>query len=244
MRAALLVVAFLSLGLGLAACSKSESASKQLDPTLIEVVDNARLRTDTVGLSHHIDYSSRVDPKVIEDRRFASESTFVLVDAKNPTPDGAYVTLAGELLGDGGTKIGALKAQSLWIPAGETRTFALIDSERVPRPATTSAKIVVTGALVTRDPPRVRITDTHSFVDKYTEADKPVSRIVVQANVVNDTKRIGKAIVIASFHGADGRPITRPFQTIQLAGNQTMPIQFVGPVGSTTGTIFVGDVIY
>lgn len=229
--------------IAVAACSKS-GTSKQLDPTLIEVVDNARLRTDTVGLDHRIDYSDRTDPKVVEDRRFASEATFVLVDAKNPTPDGAYVTLAGDLLGEGGAKIGTLKAQSLWIPAGEIRTFALVDNQRVPRPATTSVKIVVTGALVTHDPPRMHVADLHSFVDKYTEADKPVSRIVVQANIVNDAKRVGKAIVIASFHGADGRPITRPFQTLQLDAEQTTPIQFVGPPGSTTGTIFVGDIIY
>lgn len=210
-----------------AACSKNENASKQLDVNSIEVIDNARLRTDTVG-----------------EAQFASVSTFVLVDAKNPTPEGAYVTLAGELLGDAGAKIGTLKAQSLWIPSGETRTYALIDSERVPRPATTSAKIVVTGALVTRDGPRMRVTEQHTFVDKYTEADKPVSRIVVQANVVNDAPRIGKAIVIASFHGADGRPMTRPFQTVELDVSKTKTIQFVGPAGSVTGTIFLGDIVY
>lgn len=235
MRACLLLMA-------LAACSKSESASKQLDPTVIEVVDNARLRTDTVGLLHEV--NDRQPELSVEDRRFASEATFVLVDAKNPTPDGAYVTLAGDLLGDGGAKVGTLKAQSLWIPSGETRTFALVDSERVPRPATTSAKIVVTGALVTHDPPRMRITDEHTFVDKYTLDGKPVSRIVAQANLVNDANRIGKAIVIASFHGADGRPITRPFQTIEIDKNSSQVVQFVGPPGSTTGTIYVGDIVY
>ena len=215
------------LGVSLAACSKSDGASRQLDPSLIEVVDNARLRTDMVG-----------------DAEFASQSTFVLVDARNPTPDGAYVTLAGDLLGEGGATLGTLKAQSLWIPPGEVRTFALVDTERVPRPATTSAKIVVTGALVTHDPPRMHIAELHTFVDKYTEADRPVSRIVVQANLVNAANRLGKAIVIAAFHGEDGRPITRPFQTLEIDGNTSRPVQFVGPPGSTTGTIFVGDVIY
>lgn len=237
MRAALLLLA-------LAACSKSESQSKQLDPNLIEVVDNARLRTDTVGLSHHVEEHGIAPATVTEDRRFASEATFVLVDAKNPTPDGAYVTLAGELRGEGGATVGALKAQSLWIPAGETRTFALVDAERKPRPATTSAKIVVTGALVTHDPPRMRISELHTFVDTYTESGAPVSRIVAQANLVNDATRLGKAVVIASFHDKDGRPLTRPFQVIEIDGARTTPVQFVGPAGSTTGTIFVGDVVY
>jgi len=208
------------------ACGK-QSSSKQLDVNSIEVVDNARLRTDTVG-----------------EAQFASTSTFVLVDAKNPTPDGAYITLAGDLRDQGGAVVGQLKAQSLWIPPGEIRTYALIDTERVARPATTGAKIVVTGALVTHDPPRVRITDAHSFVDTYVEADKPVSRIVAQANVVNDADRIGKVIVIAAFHGADKRPITRPYQVLEIDRKQTKPIQFVGPPGSTVGTIFVGDVVY
>lgn len=228
MRACLLLVLA-------AACSKSETTSKQLDPSAIEVIDNARLRTDTVGLAHQV-HESTLRTEVLEDRRFASDATFVLVDAKNPTPDGAYITLAGSLLGEGGAAVGTLKAQSLWIPAGEVRTFALVDSERVPRPATTSAKIVVTGALATHDPPRVRISDLHTFQDN--------GRIVVQANVVNDVDRIGKAIVIASFHGTDKRPMTRPFQVYELDRKQTKVVQFVGPPGSVTGTIFVGDVVY
>lgn len=221
MRRALIVL------LGLAACAKSEPGSRQLDINAIEVVDNAKLRTDTVG-----------------DAQFASESTFVLVDAANPTPDGAYVTLAGQLKGEGGAVVGQLKAQSLWIPSGERRTFALVDTERVPRPTTTSARIVVTGALVPTDPPRVRITDLHTFVDPTTENDKPVTRIVAQAYVINDADRVGKAVVIASFHGPNDVPITRPFKIVELDKKQRTPVQFVGPAGSTTGEIFVGDVIY
>lgn len=210
----------LALSLALAACSKSDTPeAKQLDPSLIEVVDGARLRTDTVG-----------------DGEFASTSAFVLVDAKNPTSEGAYVTLAGQLLDASATKVGDLKAQSLWIPSHDLRTFALVDTERVPRPSSTSVRVVVTGALVTHDPPRARITDLHEFPDN--------GRIVVQANVVNDADRIGKVVVIASFHGADDRPITRPFEIVEIDRKQTKPIQFVGPDHSTHGTIFIGDVIY
>jgi len=208
------------LSLALAACSKSETPeARQLDPRVIEVVEGARLRTDTVG-----------------EAQFASTASFVLVDAKNPTPDGAYVTLAGQLLGEGGPVIGELKAQSLWIPAGERRTFALVDTERVPRPSTASARIVVTGALVTHDGPRAHIADLHTFQDN--------GRTVVQANLVNDADRVGKIVVIAAFHGADDRPMTRPFEIVEIDRKQTRPVQFVGPDKSTTGTIFVGDVVY
>jgi hypothetical protein len=205
--------------LTLASCGKSEP-SRNLDLDAIRLTGDARLRTDTVG-----------------DGEFASTSSFVLVDAENTARDGAYVTLAGELTSDGGV-VGQLKPQSLWIPAHEVRTFALVDTERVPRPAATSARILVKGALVPQDgqPPRARITDLHVFDD--------YGKSVAQAYLVNDAPRLGKVIVIASFHDAHGQPMTRPFQTIEVDGNQKVPVQFVGPPGSTAGTIFVGDVIY
>lgn len=215
-RSALVLI----LGLGsFWACARSEPRSRQLDVGAIEVVDNAKLRTDTVG-----------------EGKFASESTFVLVDAANPTPDGAYVTLAGQLKDEGGAVIGQLNPQSLWIPSGQRRTFALVDTERVPRPTTTSARIVVAGALVPADPPRVHVTELHEFLDN--------GRIVAQAYVVNETDRIGKAIVIAAFHGPNDVPMTRPFQVLEIPAKQKQAVQFVGPAGSTKGTIFIGDVVF
>jgi hypothetical protein len=201
-----------------AACAKSKPA-RQLDLDAIRVTGDARLRTDTVG-----------------DGKFAETATFVLIDAANTASEGAYVTLAGDLTAAGGAVLGHLKAQSLWIPAGDRRTFALVDTERQPRPASTSARIVVTGALVPDEPPQARITDLHTFDD--------YGKTVVQANLVNDADRLGQIMVIASFHDAEGRPMTRPFQMIEIDRKQTRPVQFVGPAGSTTGTIFVGDVIY
>jgi len=207
----------LVLLLTLASCGKSKP-SRNLDLDAIRLTGDARLRTDTVG-----------------DGAFASTSSFVLVDAENTAGDGAYVTLGGELTSEGGV-VGQLKPQSLWIPAHEVRTFALIDTERVPRPAATSARILVKGALIPDEPPRARITDLHVFDD--------YGKSVAQAYLVNDAPRLGKVIVIASFHDAHGQPMTRPFQTLEVDGNQKVPVQFVGPPGSKAGTIFVGDVIY
>ena len=51
-------------------------------------------------------------------------------------------------------------------------------------------------------------------------------------------------MVIGSFHDAHGQPMTRPFQMIEIAASDRRVVQFVGPEGSTRGTIFVGDVIY
>lgn len=203
----------------LAALGCKSRPARHLDLDLIRVTTDARMRTDTVGEGAH-----------------ASEATFVLVDAENTAVDGAYVTLGGELTAEDGTVVGRLKPQSLWIPAGERRTFALVDAERVPRPASTSARIVVHGALVPTEPPRARIEDLHVFDDR--------GKAVAQAYVVNDADRIGQIMVIAAFHDASGRPMTRPFQMVSIDRKARRVVQFVGPEGSTTGTIFVGDVVY
>lgn len=211
MRACLLLL------LTLASCGKSRP-SRTLDLDAIKVTGDARLRTDVVG----------------EDE-FASRSAFVLVDAENTGGQGAYVTLAGELLASG-TVVGQLKPQSLWIPSHDSRTFALVDTERVPRPSATGTRIIVKGALVPDDPPRVRVTELHTF-DDYGKA-------VVQAYIVNDAPQLAKVIVIGSFHDAHGQPMTRPFQTVQVEGNGKRAVQFVGPQSSAAATIFVGDVVF
>lgn len=207
-----------SLGMMLAGCGRSKPAHN-LDLDAVRIPGDARMRTDTVG-----------------DGKFASTATFVLVDAENTAADGAYITLGGELTSSAGTKVGELKPQSLWVPAHESRTFALVDSERAPRPASTAARIKVYGALIPDEPPRARITDLHSFDDR--------GKIVVRAYLVNHADRPGQMMVIGSFHDARDQPMTRPFQMIELGANDKRVVQFVGPEGSTRGTIFVGDVIY
>jgi len=123
------------------------------------------------------------------------------------------VTLGGDLIAATGEGLGHLKPQSLWIPGGEIRTFALVDTERKPRPASTSARILVRGALVPDEPPKARIADLHLFDDH--------GKAVVQANLVNDADRLGQIMVIASFHDASGQPMTRPFQMVEIDGKQT-----------------------
>ncbi|HEX2689625.1 MAG TPA: hypothetical protein VHN14_23565 [Kofleriaceae bacterium] len=177
------------------------------------------MRTDTIG-----------------DGKFAGIATFVLVDAENTTAEGAYVTLGGELSGATGATVGVLKAQSLWIPAHESRTFALVDRERAARLTSTAARIKIQGALIPDEPPRAHIMDLHSFDDH--------GKIVVAAYLVNSADRPGQMMVIGSFHDARGQPMTRPFQMIELPANDRRVVQFVGPEGSTRGTIFIGDVIY
>lgn len=213
-RAAALVVA-VGFGFG---CSHGKPA-RNLDLDQIRVLDDAWLRTDIVG-----------------EGTFASTASFVLVDAENTAAEAALVTLGGDLTDAAGATVGQLKAQSLWIPAHETRTFALVDTQRVPRPTATGTRIKVHGAVIPDDPPRAQITELHSFDDR--------GKIVVQAYLVNAAARPGQIMVIGSFHDAHGRPMTRPFQMIDIAAGDRRVVQFVGPEGSTRGTIFVGDTVY
>jgi hypothetical protein len=210
--------AVLGAVLGLAACSRGAPA-RNLDLDAIKLTGDARMRTDVVG-----------------DGKFASTATFVLVDAENTAPDGAHVTLGGELTDAAGATVGELKSQSLWIPAHETRTYALVDSQRVARPAATAARIKIRGAVIPSQPPPAYITDQHVFEDR--------GKVVVQAYLVNPAGRRGQFMVIGSFHDSHGQPMTRPFELIELAASDRRVVSFVGPQGSTRGTIFVGDVVY
>jgi hypothetical protein len=200
------------------ACGRSRPA-RQLDLDAIRVSGDARLRTDTVG-----------------DGPYASSASFVLVDAENTGAEGAYITLGGELRDPAGGTVGELKRQSLWVPAHESRTFALVDTERLARPTAAAARIKVTGAMIPDEPPRAHITDLHVFDDR--------GKSVVQAYLVNAANRPGQFMVIGAFHDAAGQPMTRPFQMIALSGGDRRFVQFVGPAGSTHGAIFVGDTIY
>lgn len=207
-----------ALGVGLAGCSHSRPA-RNLDLDRIRISPDARLRTDTVG-----------------DGAFASRASFVLVDAENTATEGAYVTLGGELTDAAGAPIGELRSQSLWIPPREARTFALVDTERLARPAAGAAQIKVRGAMVPDEPPRAHIADLHSFDDH--------GKIVVQAYLVNAADRPGQIMAIAAFHDAHGQPMTRPFQLYEVPARDRLVVQFVGPVGASRGTIFVGDTVY
>ncbi len=204
------------LALILAACGKP--ARHQLDLDFIKITGEGKLRTDTVG------------DTVME------TATFVLVDAENTSKDGAYVTLAGELADASGKALGDFKATSLWIPAGETRTFALVDRERKARPEAMAAKILVRQATIPPEPPA-------AYVDHIREVEDN-GKLVVQGILHNDAKRPGQIVVIGSFHAADGRPMTRPFAIQRVPAGATQAVQFVSLPGAKHGTIYVGDTAF
>ena len=163
------------------ACGKG-AGPRKLDPDLIKVSLDARMRTDTVG-----------------DAEFTDTATFVLVDAENTSGDGAYVTLGGELTDAAGKKVSDLTLVSLWIPSHAERTYALVDTERKARPSAIAARIHMRGAQVPTSPPTAHVEDIHAFDDH--------GRIVVNGTLVNEADREGIVMVVGSFHDADHRPI-------------------------------------
>jgi hypothetical protein len=159
--------------LALTACEKP--TRRQLDLDLVRVTSEARLRTDTVG-----------------DGAFTETATFVLVDAENTGAEGAYITLGGELTDTANHVVSELKPQSLWIPGGETRTYALVDRQRQPRPAARRAVIKVRSATIPEAPPPARVDRIRVLEDD--------GKLVVQGTLHNDAGRPGDIMVIASFH--------------------------------------------
>jgi hypothetical protein len=223
------------------ACSKAPEPTRQLDPKSI-TVGAAHMRTDRVGEDVH--------------ERIA---TFVLVDATNTATDGAYVTLDGQLLDDKNQPLADLLPHVLWVPAGETRTFALVetapeDPTQV-RPAPKSARARVRSTMIL-PAPLARIEDIRTHDDH--------GQLVIQAYLVNDADHAGQILVTGVFHDAGGRPMTRPFYVVKIGakdgehvvGNcpdrdsdhgptgSKCTVQMIGPPGAKRGTIFVGDTMY
>jgi hypothetical protein len=244
MRPAALLIAIAT------ACGRSHSAG-DLDLHRIRVGEG-RLRTDSVGgagvpATYRLPASCADphEPQLIElcdhlaatlgDRRFTDTATFVLIDAANTSDTDAVVTLGGELRDSSGVSLGVLKPESLRIPAGEQRTFALVDRGRQPQPRAAAAQIVVRGARLTEAPPMMHVEAIKTFDD--------YGKTVIQATLVNDIDRPGQAFVIASFHDAERRPMTRPFSVIHVEAHGRAHVQLVGPQGSKTAAIYVGDAI-
>jgi hypothetical protein len=51
-------------------------------------------------------------------------------------------------------------------------------------------------------------------------------------------------VVIGAFHDEENRPMTRPFEVVEIAPKSRQVVKFVGPPRAKRGTIFVGDVVY
>jgi hypothetical protein len=214
MRAA--IVCLVVLGAVLGGC-KEPRRMERVDPATIVVSEIQTIRTDLIADA-------------------GRNATFVLVDADNRGESEALVTLGGRWKDGSGAEVGNLRKESLRIPPKGRRTFALLDGSLAERPTAVAAAIQVVDAAVPFDRAPVRIVQGEVYQDQ--------DRAVVAGYVVNEAPRGGKAIVIAGFHDASGKPMTRPFTLYEIGAETKLPVRFVGPVGSRTGYIFVGDIVY
>lgn len=177
------------------------------------------MRTDTVGEGEH-----------------AATASFVLVEAENHATVAATVSLSGSFRDEHGAELGRLRAESLWIPAGGRRLFALVDRDRQARPAARGAQIVVSGVQAASRPPIMRIDGERSHDD--------FGKVIVYGTLVNDADRPGRAMLFGAFFDAKGKPMTRPFVAVPIGARSTLPVHLVGPPGSTRGALYLGDLVY
>lgn len=167
--------------------------------------------------------------------QFENKGTYVLVDVANPLSVGVIATLDGDLLDAHGKKVGALNRDSLRIPAGAQRTFALVHhSAEVP--SAVSADIRVVHTRIAKHRPTIGMSDANVYQDG--------DRVVVAANLHNDTDKETYVVVIAGFYDASGKIMRRPHTVLRIPSTVTHPARFVGPPGSKTGYLFLGEQIY
>lgn len=209
----------LVIGLALAAASCEVPRAESLDPDLISVSSKVTMRTDTVGEGEH-----------------TANASFVLVEAENRGPQAATVSLSGTFRDEHGAELGVLRAESLWMPPGGRRLFALVDRDRQPRPTARGAQIVVSGVRAAARPPIMRIEGESSRDD--------FGKILVSGTLVNDADRAGRAMVFGAFFDGKDKPMTRPFVVVPIAAKSTLPVHLVGPPGSTRGALYLGDLVY
>ncbi len=167
--------------------------------------------------------------------QFKGPGTYVLVDALNPLGVDLEVTLGGDLVNGAGERVGALNRESLRIPARGRRTFALVHHDGQVT-AATGADIRVEASQIAKHPPAVTLADANVARDG--------DRVIVRANLINETDREVITVVVAGFYDENGKIMNRPFTVLTIPGDWKTPAQFVGPHGSAKGYLFVGEQVY
>jgi hypothetical protein len=209
-------VASLAICAALAAsCGKDESARPPVDLARIQV-SGAVVKSGPVG-----------------EPRWRSQATYALVEARNQTDADVMVTLGGELEGAG--QSWPLRRESLRVPAGGSRLFALVDEGQAERQAI-GARVAVTGAVHVAYPPPFAVTDGNVVLDE--------DRAVAAGYVVNTAERDGSAVVIGAFFDESGAPLQRTSTVFALSPGGKRGVRLVGPVGSRSAYLFVGEVNY
>ncbi len=202
------------------ACKNTKSwGGKKLDSSVIEVATSRlHLRHVKVGL----------------EAKHTAPATVVMIDVRNKHTKDVSVTLGGKLFDKDKKQIGTLTKQSLRVPKGAWRMFALVDSTNKVHKNADGASVSVVGVHQLDHAEEILIDKPRTFKDKH------VDRVILQGDVRNAGKGFARVLVIAAFYDKDGLPMERPFSELRLKIGETKSVQFVGPPGSVRGEIFPG----
>lgn len=212
---ALLLLAVVSA----AGCGGRGEPAREVDRSLIQIeAEKLAILSGPVGES-----------------RWRRQATYALVVARNGSQDDLLITLAGELVGGSGASW-PVRRESLRVPAGGTRLFALVDGEQAERPQATGARARVVGAVPVAYAPPFLVTDGRVVLDQ--------ERAVAAGYVVNTADRPGSVVVIGAFFDKEGVPLKRTSTLFALDAGRKRGVQLVGPPGSRSAYLFVGDVSY
>jgi hypothetical protein len=213
-----------SLALALAAAAAGAACSSrpvaEVDRSQIEIVaDKVAIKTGPVGQG-----------------RWRSEASYALVEARNRSDRDLDITLAGALVDGSGKTSWPVRRESLRVPAGGTRLFALVDKQQAARPQATSARVEVVGAAPVRFPPPFVVTDGRVVMDQ--------NRAVAAGYVVNTAEKDGSVILIAAFFDQAGAPLGRTSTMFRMASGGKRGVQLVGPPASRSAYLFVGEYVF
>lgn len=174
----------------------------------------------------------------------AAPVSYVLADVDNRSGVDATVTLVGTWLGDGADELGPLRPEELHVPAGQLRTFALVDAGDRERTDVRGARVTIRTATQALASPPIVVADVALHDDPVEVEGGRAHRAVIGANLTNTADRPAQAIVFAVFRDRRGAAMTRPHQVVGMGAQVTRPVRFVGPPGSVDASIYPGDVVY
>jgi hypothetical protein len=215
-----LTIVLAALATAATACSEGGFTRPEADHSQIRLLtDKLAVRTGPVG-----------------EAQWRSQATYALVEARNDGDEDLDVTLGGELIDRSGQTAWPVRRESLRVPAGGGRLFALIDDRQAARPQATGARIEVVGAAGARHAPSFVLTSGKVVMDQ--------DRAVAAGYLVNTAKNDGSVVLIGAFFDQGGAPLERTSTLFRLSGGGKRGVQLVGPPGSRSAYLFVGDFAY
>ncbi|HTE53920.1 MAG TPA: hypothetical protein VK698_23860 [Kofleriaceae bacterium] len=218
MRRTALALMMVAQAAAVAGCR--EPARPAVDPRAIEIAGDAvAIRTGSVG-----------------EGKWRGQATYALVEARNRGDQDLMVTLGGELRAEAGAAAWPLARESLRIPAGGSRLFALVDAARAARPQASAAHVELAGAMPVRYAPPFAVKDGNVVLDQ--------DRAVAAGNIVNTAARDGSAVVIGAFFDQAGAPLERTSTVFPISSGGARGVRLVGPPGSRSAYLFIGEVEY